>query len=72
MTQAVKACVLVGLVHARGQPKRNASLKSGGEIASSPIHSSALLVGTVGGAVTFVLIHADEQALPSAILKKKR
>ena len=27
-------------------------------IASSPVNSSARLVGTVGGAVTFVLIHA--------------
>ena len=36
----------------------------------APVSSSARLVGTVDGAVTFVLIH--EQALPSTILKKKR
>ena len=29
------------------------------QIASSPVNSSARLVGTVGGAVTFALIHAS-------------
>ena len=36
-------------------------------LASFPVNSSARLLGTFGGAVTFVLINADEQALPSAL-----
>ena len=40
-------------------------------LASSPVNSSARLVGTVGGAFTFVLIHASTDQVPQPKIKCK-
>ena len=55
----VVAEVCGGLQLAYYRPLHDASL------ASSPVHSSARLLGTVGGAVTFAVRHLEKEALPS-------